>query len=251
MRRGDRCAGARACSPPDVPAHEVADLYPSRGGPGGLEHESPGQVSRHVVVAERGQQHRTGSFGARTEFVKHLADERRFTGGIQVYRARFHRRGHDGPADLHERSRSRHEYVTGPDEVPQRPGSFRRRDRRLQLGPVACLREPGGERAQPALVTARQDRTGQPRRTPVCDGLDGDTFWLVAQRGHRADWVRNIAANPRIRVKFAAAPASAGEPGRRTSSTMTTRASGSGSWPRPTSRAAGAYARQRRWTPAR
>src|SRR5271170_1861713 len=43
---------------------------------------------------------------------------------------------------------------------------------------------------------------GQTRRTPVCDGLDGDTFWLVAQRGHRADWVRNIAANPRVRVKF-------------------------------------------------
>ena len=37
---------------------------------------------------------------------------------------------------------------------------------------------------------------------PVCDGLDGDTFWLVAQRGHGADWIRNIAANPRVRVKF-------------------------------------------------
>jgi hypothetical protein len=36
----------------------------------------------------------------------------------------------------------------------------------------------------------------------VCDGLDGDTFWLVAQRGHGADWVRNIAANPHVRVKF-------------------------------------------------
>jgi hypothetical protein len=36
----------------------------------------------------------------------------------------------------------------------------------------------------------------------VCDGLDGDTFWLVAQRGRGADWVRNIAANPRVRVKF-------------------------------------------------
>jgi hypothetical protein len=36
----------------------------------------------------------------------------------------------------------------------------------------------------------------------VCDGLDGDTFWLVAQRGRRADWVQNIAANPRVRVKF-------------------------------------------------
>ncbi|MGB6577434.1 MAG: nitroreductase/quinone reductase family protein [Streptosporangiaceae bacterium] len=44
-------------------------------------------------------------------------------------------------------------------------------------------------------------RTGLPRRTPVCDGLDGEVFWLVAQRGRRADWDRNIQANPRVRVK--------------------------------------------------
>lgn len=35
----------------------------------------------------------------------------------------------------------------------------------------------------------------------ICDGLDGEVFWLVAQRGRRADWVRNIAANPRVRVR--------------------------------------------------
>jgi deazaflavin-dependent oxidoreductase (nitroreductase family) len=44
-------------------------------------------------------------------------------------------------------------------------------------------------------------RSGQPRRTPVCDGLDGDTFWLVAQHGRDTDWVRNLEANPRVRVK--------------------------------------------------
>jgi deazaflavin-dependent oxidoreductase (nitroreductase family) len=53
-----------------------------------------------------------------------------------------------------------------------------------------------------ALLETTGRRTGQPRRTPVCDGLDGNTFWLVAQRGRRADWVQNIAANPRVRVKF-------------------------------------------------
>jgi len=52
-----------------------------------------------------------------------------------------------------------------------------------------------------ALLETTGRRTGQPRRTPMCDGLDGDTFWLVAQRGHGADWVRNIQANPRVRVK--------------------------------------------------
>ena len=52
-----------------------------------------------------------------------------------------------------------------------------------------------------ALLETTGRRTGRPRRTPVCDGLDGQTFWLVAQRGRRADWVRNIQADPRVRVK--------------------------------------------------
>src|SRR5262245_52099053 len=52
-----------------------------------------------------------------------------------------------------------------------------------------------------ALLETTGRRTGQPRRTPVCDGLDGQTFWLVAQRGRSADWVKNIQANPRVRVK--------------------------------------------------
>jgi deazaflavin-dependent oxidoreductase (nitroreductase family) len=52
-----------------------------------------------------------------------------------------------------------------------------------------------------ALLETTGRQTGQPRRTPVCDGLDGETFWLVAQRGRRADWVKNIGANPRVRVK--------------------------------------------------
>jgi deazaflavin-dependent oxidoreductase (nitroreductase family) len=52
-----------------------------------------------------------------------------------------------------------------------------------------------------ALLKTTGRRTGQPRRTPVCDGLDGETFWLVAQRGWRADWAENIRANPRVRVK--------------------------------------------------
>ena len=33
-----------------------------------------------------------------------------------------------------------------------------------------------------ALLETTGRRTGLPRRTAVCDGLDGETFWLVAQR---------------------------------------------------------------------
>jgi deazaflavin-dependent oxidoreductase (nitroreductase family) len=52
-----------------------------------------------------------------------------------------------------------------------------------------------------ALLETTGRRTGQPRHTPVCDGLDGEVFWLVSQRGRHADWVRNLEANPRVRVK--------------------------------------------------
>lgn len=52
-----------------------------------------------------------------------------------------------------------------------------------------------------ALLETTGRRTGRPLRTPVCDGLGGQTFWLVAQRGRRADWVQNIQAHPRVRVK--------------------------------------------------
>jgi deazaflavin-dependent oxidoreductase (nitroreductase family) len=44
-------------------------------------------------------------------------------------------------------------------------------------------------------------KSGQPRRTPVGDGLDGDTFWIVSEHGPRAAYVRNLEANPRVRVR--------------------------------------------------
>lgn len=52
-----------------------------------------------------------------------------------------------------------------------------------------------------ALIETTGRRSGKPRVTPVCDGLDGDTFWIVAQKGRSADYVRNLEANPRVRVK--------------------------------------------------
>jgi deazaflavin-dependent oxidoreductase (nitroreductase family) len=45
-------------------------------------------------------------------------------------------------------------------------------------------------------------RSGQPRRTPVGKALDGDTLWVIAEHGRRASYVRNIEANPRVRVKL-------------------------------------------------
>jgi deazaflavin-dependent oxidoreductase (nitroreductase family) len=52
-----------------------------------------------------------------------------------------------------------------------------------------------------AILETTGRRTGEPRRTPVGNGLEGTTFWIVAEHGRRAAYVRNLIANPRIRVK--------------------------------------------------
>lgn len=36
---------------------------------------------------------------------------------------------------------------------------------------------------------------------PVANGLDRDTFWLIAGLGYQAGYVHNLQANPRVRVK--------------------------------------------------
>jgi deazaflavin-dependent oxidoreductase (nitroreductase family) len=43
--------------------------------------------------------------------------------------------------------------------------------------------------------------SGQPRQTPVGNGLRGEEFWLVAVHGRQADYVRNLLANPAVRVR--------------------------------------------------
>jgi deazaflavin-dependent oxidoreductase (nitroreductase family) len=52
-----------------------------------------------------------------------------------------------------------------------------------------------------ALLETTGRRTGLARHTPVGNGLDGDTFWLVAAHGAQADYVRNLQAQPCVRVK--------------------------------------------------
>lgn len=53
-----------------------------------------------------------------------------------------------------------------------------------------------------ALLMTTGWRTGLPRRTPVGNGLIGDTFWLIAARGEAAHYVRNLRHNPTVLVKI-------------------------------------------------
>ena len=44
--------------------------------------------------------------------------------------------------------------------------------------------------------------SGLPRTTPVGGRRAGDAFWLVSEFGERSQYVRNIKADPRVRVRI-------------------------------------------------
>lgn len=64
-----------------------------------------------------------------------------------------------------------------------------------------ALLERGLAPATYALLETTGRRSGLPRRIPVANGLTGDVFWLIAGLGEEAQYVKNIKADPRVRVK--------------------------------------------------
>ncbi|HEY8981210.1 MAG TPA: nitroreductase/quinone reductase family protein [Streptomyces sp.] len=44
--------------------------------------------------------------------------------------------------------------------------------------------------------------SGLPRRTPLGGRRVGDAFWLVSEFGDRSQYIRNIKADPRVRVRL-------------------------------------------------
>jgi deazaflavin-dependent oxidoreductase (nitroreductase family) len=90
---------------------------------------------------------------------------------------------------------------------PPPPSRRERRIRRLQkyvANPPAKLLLGLGLMPAIALLETTGRRSGQPRRTPVGKGYDPatDTFWIVAEHGAGAAWVRNVEADPHVRVKI-------------------------------------------------
>ena len=66
---------------------------------------------------------------------------------------------------------------------------------------VRLMLERGIAPKSVALLETTGRRSGQPRRTPIGNGLRGDHFWIVTEHGRRAAYVKNIEADPRVRVK--------------------------------------------------
>jgi len=70
------------------------------------------------------------------------------------------------------------------------------------INPLVCAAiERGLAPPTYALLETTGRRTARPRLVPVANGLDGDTFWLIAALGDQANYVRNLRADPRVRVK--------------------------------------------------
>jgi deazaflavin-dependent oxidoreductase (nitroreductase family) len=44
--------------------------------------------------------------------------------------------------------------------------------------------------------------SGRPRHTPIGGRLVGAAFWLVSDHGEASDYIRNIKANSRVRVRI-------------------------------------------------
>jgi deazaflavin-dependent oxidoreductase (nitroreductase family) len=74
--------------------------------------------------------------------------------------------------------------------------------RRIVNPPVRLLWRLGFTPAGFALLETTGRVTGRPRITPVGDGLVGATFWVIAEHGTKASYVRNLQANPSARVRL-------------------------------------------------
>jgi deazaflavin-dependent oxidoreductase (nitroreductase family) len=53
-----------------------------------------------------------------------------------------------------------------------------------------------------AAALTRGRKTQKLRHTPVNYTRDGQTLWIIAQHGSHAGWVRNLQADPSIRVRL-------------------------------------------------
>jgi deazaflavin-dependent oxidoreductase (nitroreductase family) len=80
---------------------------------------------------------------------------------------------------------------------------FRTALAKYTLNPVVKLAAKVGVRPPRVVVLETVGhKSGKPRRTPVGARSDGQTLWIVSEHGRNAAYIRNIDANPRVRVQM-------------------------------------------------
>lgn len=68
------------------------------------------------------------------------------------------------------------------------------------INPV--MRHLAGRFPGQALLETTGRRTGRARRTPVGGRVRNGSFWMVSNHGTGSDYVRNLEAEPRVRVRL-------------------------------------------------
>ncbi|MFG3523533.1 nitroreductase/quinone reductase family protein [Nocardia nova] len=53
-----------------------------------------------------------------------------------------------------------------------------------------------------AVLETTGRRSGQPRRTPIGGRMVGSSYWFVSEFGRDSQYVRNILANPKVRLQI-------------------------------------------------
>lgn len=61
---------------------------------------------------------------------------------------------------------------------------------------------PVGRRLPLPMLETIGRKSGLPRRTPVGGKIIDNQFWMVSEHGEHSDYVRNIKANPAVRVRI-------------------------------------------------
>ncbi|MFJ6012382.1 nitroreductase/quinone reductase family protein [Streptomyces sp. NPDC092952] len=79
--------------------------------------------------------------------------------------------------------------------------------RELKFKAVTALQRnvvnPLARRSKAQILLETTGRSsGRPRRTPVGGRKVGQEFWLVSEYGTKSQYVRNIQADPRVRVRI-------------------------------------------------
>jgi deazaflavin-dependent oxidoreductase (nitroreductase family) len=52
------------------------------------------------------------------------------------------------------------------------------------------------------LLETTGRKSGEPRRTPLGGRREGDQFWFVSEFGDKSQYVKNIQADPKVRVRI-------------------------------------------------
>lgn len=71
---------------------------------------------------------------------------------------------------------------------------------RRVLNPVARRAVRRGLPLGWSVLETTGRRTGRPRQVPVGEGREGEIVWIIAEHGLDAGYVRNLQADPRVRV---------------------------------------------------